>query len=403
MHFMEKYTKLKMSNEAIAKGEAVLLKQARDKFAAAFGRQPQAAACAPGRVNLVGDHIDYCEGYVLPVALPFVTLMVGGLNNTGECRLLSVMGSGEEVKTSFPAPTASAPLKPGPPAWANYVKGVVANFPGGVSGFDAVIVTDVPMGSGLSSSAAIEVASFTLLEALTGRSVGLVEKAKLCQKAEHEFPGMPCGIMDQYIATMGRREHALLIDCRSLEAEQIPMQLGDLAILVTNSNVKHKLTGSEYPTRRAQCQEAADRLGLSSLRGAKIEDLAKLKEQNCEEVVLRRAKHVIEEISRTEEVAKLLKQKDFKRVGELFYQSHDSLSQLMEVSCPEMDQIVDIIRGAPGVHGARMTGGGFGGCVVTLVKKSEVENLKKRILSQYKGKPIFFLSEPSDGARVLKL
>nr|XP_021194173.2 galactokinase [Helicoverpa armigera] len=392
-----------MSNEAIAKGEAVLLKQACDKFVAAFGRKPTVAACAPGRVNLIGEHIDYCEGFVLPVALPFVTLIAGAANNTGECRLVSVLGSGEEVKTEFPAPTASKPLRPGPPAWANYVKGVVANFPGGVSGFDAVIVTDVPMGSGLSSSAAIEVATFTLLEGLTGRTVSPVEKAKLCQKAEHEFPGMPCGIMDQYIVTKGKKDHALLIDCRSLESQQIPMELGDLAVLVTNSNVKHQLTGSEYPTRRAQCQEAADRLGLSSLRGARIEDLEKLKKQNCDKEVLMRAKHVIEEISRTEEVARVMKQKDFKRVGELFYQSHDSLSKLMEVSCPELDQLVDIIRGSPGVYGARMTGGGFGGCVVTLVKKSEIENLKKKILSQYNGTPTFFVSQPSDGARLLKL
>ncbi|KAH9628638.1 hypothetical protein HF086_007843 [Spodoptera exigua] len=274
-----------MSNEAIAKGEAVLLKQARDKFVATFGRQPTAAACAPGRVNLIGEHIDYCEGFVLPVVSTYFT--------PSNCR---------------------------------------QNW----------------------------------------RGLGLVEKAKLCQKAEHEFPGMPCGIMDQYIVTMGKKDHALLIDCRSLESQQIPMQLDDLVVLVTNSNVKHQLTG-------------------------------KLKQQKCDEEVLKRAKHVIEEISRTEEVARVMKNKDFKRVGELFYQSHDSLSKLMEVSCPELDQIVDIIRGAPGVYGARMTGGGFGGCVVTLVKKSEVENLKKKILSEYKGTPTFFLSQPSDGVRLLKL
>ncbi|XP_026725361.1 galactokinase-like [Trichoplusia ni] len=392
-----------MSNELVAKGERVLLQQARDRFVAAFNRTPTAASCAPGRVNLIGEHIDYCEGFVLPVALPFVTVVVGALNNTGECNVISVLGSGEEVKASFLAPTPSSPLKPGSPAWANYVKGVVANFPGGVSGFDAVIVTDVPIGSGLSSSASIEVAIFTFLEGLTGNTVGLVEKAKLCQKAEHEFPGMPCGIMDQYIVTMGKKDHALLIDCRSLEAQQIPMELGELAVLVTNTNVKHQLTGSEYPTRRAQCQEAADRLGLPSLRGATVADLEKLKQQNCSEDVLKRAKHVIEEISRTEEVGRVMTEKNFQRVGELFYQSHDSLSQLMEVSCPELDQLVDIMRGAPGVYGARMTGGGFGGCVVALVKKTEVENLKKRVLSSYKGTPTFFVSQPSDGAKLLKL
>ncbi|CAB3223632.1 unnamed protein product [Arctia plantaginis] len=392
-----------MSNEEIPRGEAALLQKAREKFLATFGRQPTAAAGAPGRLNLIGDHIDYCEGFVLPAALPFLTLVVGASNNSTECNVVSVLSSGEVVSASFPAPTTSTALKPGPPAWTNYVKGVVANFPGEVPGFDAVIVTDVPMGSGLSSSAAVEVSVFSFLEALTGTKVGLVEKAKLCQKAEHEFPGMPCGIMDQYIVTMGKKDHALLIDCRSLEAEQIPLDLGDLAILVTNSNVKHQLTGSEYPQRRAQCQEAADRLGLPSLRGARIEDLEKLKAQNCDDLVLKRARHVIEETRMTVEATKAMKEKDFRRVGELFYQSHESLSHLMEVSCPELDQIVDIMRGVPGVLGARMTGGGFGGCVVTLVKKSDLDDVKQHVLSQYKGKPTFFVCQPSDGARILKL
>ncbi|KAG6447092.1 galactokinase [Manduca sexta] len=390
-----------MSNEAVPKGEALLVKQAREKYIATYGRQPTVAACAPGRVNLIGEHIDYCEGFVLPMAIPFLTVVVGGYNNTDECRLLSVLGTGEELQTKFPS-TKKSPLKPEQPGWSNYVKGVVANFPDVVDGFDAVIVSDVPMGAGLSSSASIEVAIFTFLEGLTGVTVGLVEKAKLCQKAEHEFPGMPCGIMDQYIVTMGKREHALLIDCRSLEAEQVPLETDDVALLVINSNVKHQLTGSEYPQRRAQCQEAADKLGLPSLRGAKRDDIEVLKRLGCDELVIKRAQHVIEEISRTEEVGKILGKKDFKRTGELFYQSHDSLSKLMEVSCPELDQLVNILRGATGVYGARMTGGGFGGCAIALVQKSEVGNLKNLILSQYKN-PTFFVCQPTDGARLIKV
>ncbi|XP_063824709.1 galactokinase-like [Ostrinia nubilalis] len=390
-----------MTNEVTAVGDAALLRRACDTFATRFGRAPAAAACAPGRANLMGDHVDYCEGFVLPVALPFVTVVVGSHNGTGQCNVLSAGQLSQEA--SFSAPTPDAPLRPGEPAWANYVKGVVANFPGRVRGFDAVIVSDLPMGSGLSSSASLEVAVFTILEELEGKKVDPVQKAKLCQKAEHEFPGMPCGIMDQYVVTLARKDHALLIDCRSLEAKHIPVNTGDTAILVVNSNVKHQLTGSEYPQRRAQCQEAADKLGLPSLRGATRKDLEELKRQNCDKLVLMRAEHIIDEIHRTEQVAKSLAQMDLDRVGEMFYQSHESLSTLMQVSCPELDQLVDIMRGAPGVYGARMTGGGFGGCVVALVKKGDVEGLKSKILKNYKGSPTFFVCEPSEGARALPI
>ncbi|CAH0719629.1 unnamed protein product, partial [Brenthis ino] len=387
--------------EAIANGESVLLQQAREYFVAEFGREPVAAAAAPGRVNLIGEHVDYCEGFVLPVALPFLTVVVGSNNDTNECNVVSILANGQQVKASFPTPSSSV-LKPGEPAWANYVKGVVANFPGVINGFDAIIVSDVPMGSGVSSSASLEVAFFTFLEALTGIRVEPVKKALLCQKAEHDFPGMPCGIMDQFIVTMGKKDHALLIDCRSLESTQIPMDSKEAVILVVNSNVKHQLTGSEYPQRRAQCQQAAVKLKLPSLRSADIEDLTELKSLRCDELVYKRAKHVIEEIARTEEVAQLLPQKDFVAVGERFYKSHESLSKLMEVSCPELDQLVDIMRSSPGVYGARMTGGGFGGCVIALVKREHVDAVKGIVQSRYKGKPDFFVCQPSDGARILK-
>ncbi|CAK1595788.1 unnamed protein product [Parnassius mnemosyne] len=391
-----------MTKEATAKGERQLLREARAKFVERFGREPVAAASAPGRVNLIGEHVDYCEGFVLPVALPFITLVVGSYNNKEECNILSVLADGQELRTSFPTPSV-VPLKPGSPAWANYVKGVVANFPGTLRGFDAVIVSDVPMGSGVSSSASLEVAVFTFLEALTGVQVDPVKKALLCQKAEHEFPGMPCGIMDQYIVTLGQKDHALLIDCRSLEATQIPIETKDIVILVVNSNVKHQLTGSEYPQRRAQCQTAAEQLSVPSLRSANVKDLEKLERNGCEELVFKRATHVVNEIHRTEETANCLRQKDFKRVGELFYASHDSLSTLMEVSCQELDQLVDIMRPLPGVLGARMTGGGFGGCVVALVNREQVDDVKRKILSEYNGNPVFFVCQPSDGARVLQL
>ncbi|CAK1546944.1 unnamed protein product [Leptosia nina] len=388
--------------EITAKGEATLFEEAKQKFRSIFGKKAAAAASAPGRVNLIGEHVDYCEGLVLPVALPFTTIVVGAYNSLEECRIHTVLASGEELKTSFPSSSAE-PLKPGDPAWANYVKGVLANFPVAVRGFDAVIVSDVPMGAGVSSSASLEVAFFTFLESLTGQRTGLVEKAKLCQKAEHEFPGMPCGIMDQYIVSMGKKDHALLIDCRSLQATQIPLQTDDAVILVINSNVKHQLTGSEYPLRRAQCQEAAKVLKLPSLREAHSEDLGELKRLTSDPDVIKRAKHVVEEIKRTEDAATLLPKKDLEEVGRLFYESHDSLSKLMEVSCPELDQLVDIMRSSPGVYGARMTGGGFGGCMIALVEEKYVEDVKSRVLKEYKGNPTFFICNPSDGAKILQI
>ncbi|XP_063362010.1 galactokinase-like [Cydia amplana] len=387
--------------DAVSTGEASLLRKASDIFAATFKRSPTAAVAAPGRVNLIGDHVDYCEGYVLPVALPFLTVVVGANNDTSTCCVVSVIDSGRKEAT-FPTPS-SGQLKPGEPAWANYVKGVVANFPGAVKGFDAVIVSDLPMGAGLSSSASVEVATFTLLEALAGTNIDPVKKAQLCQKAEHEFPGMPCGIMDQYVVTMGKKDHALLIDCRSLESSQVPITNGDTVILVINSNVKHQLTGSEYPQRRAQCQKAADLLGFPSLRNATSEHVKDLRGKKCDVDVVKRAQHVVEEIRRTEECAKSLRAGDLERVGELFYESHEALRDLMEVSCPELDQLVAIAKTVEGVYGARMTGGGFGGSAVVLVKNAAVEQLKSRILSEYKGKPTFLLAVPSDGARKLNI
>ncbi|XP_068631840.1 galactokinase-like [Battus philenor] len=390
-----------MSKEATPKGEERLLCEARETFVERFGRAPSAAASAPGRVNLIGEHVDYCEGFVLPVALPFKTVVVGSYNNTDVCNVVSVMVDGQELRSSFPS--SAEALKPGPPAWTNYVKGVLANFPSPLRGFDAVIVSDVPMGSGVSSSASLEVAVFTFLEALTGISVTPVEKALLCQKAEHQFPGMPCGIMDQYIVTLAQKNHALLIDCRSLEATQIPIETEDVVILVVNSNVKHQLTGSEYPQRRAQCQLAAEHLSMPSLRSANVNHLEELERMGCDKLVLQRARHVVNEIKRTEDTAKCLSRKDFKSAGELFYQSHESLSRLMEVSCPELDQLVDILRSAPGVLGARMTGGGFGGCVVALVNKERLNEVKEKILSSYNGNPVFFVCQASEGARIVKL
>ncbi|KAJ1527928.1 hypothetical protein ONE63_007862 [Megalurothrips usitatus] len=373
-------------------------------FRERFGGDPDVAGCGPGRVNLIGEHTDYNDGFVLPMALPMVTLVVGRRSGGDLVTLCTDSPDADApARTQFPVPSLETPLRPGLPKWANYVKGVVAHFPGGCPGFDAVVISSVPLGGGLSSSASLEVAAFTFLEALTGRaSQKLSDKALVCQRAEHEFAGMPCGIMDQFISVMGKRGNALLIDCRSLESQLVPLDDPELVVLVTNSAVKHELSGSEYPTRRRQCEQAAQALGKKSLRDATIADLQALQDR-VPGVVLQRARHVISEIARTEEAARALQARDYRKFGTLMVESHASLRTDYEVSCPELDQLVNAAVEVEGVLGSRMTGGGFGGCTVTIVYKNAVEKVIANIKAKYRGNPKFYLCVPSDGARVLSV
>jgi galactokinase len=296
-------------------------------------------------------------------------------------------------------------------AWVNYPSGVLAGFmargitPGG---FDALIHSTVPLGGGLSSSAALEVATATLLETITGQKLDLVEKALLCQKAEHQYAGVPCGIMDQFISVMGRKDHLLLLDCRSRRTELVPMSDPSVSLLVTNTNVKHALTGGEYAKRRAQCEAGAKALGVASLRDATLATLEQGRGR-MEDVVFRRARHVIGEIERTTQAAREIQASHWKAAGELMYASHYSLRDDYEVSCVELDAVVEIARGIGlegGVYGCRMTGGGFGGCTVALVKTEAVAAITKKLAEDYHRKTGIeasqFVSRPADGAMVLK-
>ncbi|KAK3090426.1 hypothetical protein FSP39_011772 [Pinctada imbricata] len=366
-----------------------------------YGRDPTTAACGPGRVNLIGEHTDYNEGFVFPMALPQVTVMVGSKGDGDLCRVLTTAEGVDEPKyVEF----SIKDNKPGTPKWANYVKGVVANYVGTPSGFDAVVVSSVPLGGGVSSSASIEVATYTFLDALNGGADNVLKKDKAlaCQKAEHEYAGMPCGIMDQFISMMGEDGHALLIDCRSVESTLVPMKDPNVVVLVTNSNVKHELTGSEYPTRRKQCETAASLLGKRSLREATDKDLEDSKDK-LDNVTYRRARHVIGEIKRTEEAANCLQNGDYVKFGKLMVASHDALRDDYEVSCPELDRLVEAAMEVEGVYGSRMTGGGFGGCTVTLVKKDSVEKAIQHIQSRYDKKASFYVCAPSAGAKILSV
>jgi galactokinase len=378
------------------------------EFTKVYGRQPRWIAAAPGRVNIIGEHTDYNDGFVFPMAIERYTVIAADrpARETKQIQLRSTLGDKPATID------LSHPLKPFPKgAWANYPAGVVAGFlarganPGG---FDAMIHSTVPLGGGLSSSAALEVATATLLESITGKKLDPVEKALLCQKAEHDYAGMPCGIMDQFISVMGKENHLLLLDCRSRKPELVPMTDPSVAVLIVNTNVKHELTGSEYPTRRKQCESAAKILGLSSLRDATPDLLEKTKAR-MDEVVYRRARHVIGEIERTVHAAAGVRASNWPTVGQLMYASHRSLKDDYEVSCAELDAVVDIAQSIGmngGVIGCRMTGGGFGGCAVALVKSQATGVISKQLAEEYEKhtriKPTLFVSRPAAGATVIK-
>ena len=377
-----------------------------EQFTKAFGRPPRWIAAAPGRVNVIGEHTDYNDGFVLPMAIDRYTIVAAA---PSESKRVQLRSSTSDQPASV---DLSQPLKPAPKGtWSNYPVGVIAGFvarglnPGG---FDAFIHSTVPLGGGLSSSAALEVSTATLLEVVTGKTLDPVDKALLCQTAEHEYAGVPCGIMDQFISVMGKQDHLLLLDCRSRKPELVPMSDPSVALLITNTNVKHELTGGEYAKRRAQCEEAAKILGVPSLRDATADALERARSR-MDAVVYRRARHVIGEIERTVHAAEGVRASNWPTVGQLMYASHTSLRDDYEVSCAELDAVVEIaqkigIKG--GVYGCRMTGGGFGGCTVALVQADAVDAISKEIASQYerrtKIKPTLFVSRPAAGATVLR-
>ncbi|XP_041763469.1 galactokinase-like isoform X1 [Anopheles merus] len=396
---------IEMLSRVISFDEVV--KTSIETFRNTFGAEPELAACAPGRVNLIGEHIDYNDGFVLPMALQLGTVIVGRRNGTDStCDVVTCSDSIQEGTKR--AQFDSSTIAKGSPKWLNYVKGVMFHFRQPVPGFDAVIHTNVPVGSGLSSSAALEVATLTFLERLTGKPVpSMADGAKMCQRAEHTFANVPCGIMDQLIALGGRADHALLIDCRNLDTEPIPFDAPELAILICNSNVKHELSSSEYPVRRRQCQEALELMGLNSYRDATLEHLKAL--ENANELLVRRARHVITEIERTKAAAEALKAKDFTKMGQLMTESHKSLSEDFDVSCYELDLLVEATVATRGVLGSRMTGGGFGGCTVTLVQRAALADVVKEMDTIYsrktggKYRARFYLAQPGNGARPIEL
>ncbi|HEY2328911.1 MAG TPA: galactokinase [Verrucomicrobiae bacterium] len=377
------------------------------EFQKHYGRPPRWIAAAPGRVNVIGEHTDYNDGFVLPMAIERYAVMAA--DAAAAPGKISIYDAHFQESAMI---DISAPVAKGPPKWSNYIRGVLCGFQNRgvkIPALDVAFMSTVPLGGGLSSSAALEVCTATLIEAATGKAIDPVEKALLAQKAEHDFAGVPCGIMDQFVSALGREGHLLLLDCRTRKTELVPMSDPTVELLIINTNVKHELSGGEYAARRAQCEEAARNLGVKSLRDVTAGQLERGKGK-LSEVVFRRARHVIGEIERTVHAAEGIRASSWPSVGNLMYASHASLRDDYEVSCKELDVVVEIaedIGYRGGVYGCRMTGGGFGGCCVALVKAEAVEAITRKIASDYMVKTgieaAIFASRPAAGARILKI
>ena len=378
------------------------------EFRNRFNVEPTWLAAAPGRVNLIGEHTDYNGGFVFPMAIERHTVIAAAPLDEGVAKVYSVQ-TGEMadicVDGSSVPPKTSAEVK-----WSSYVQGVVACcFEAGlkVPPFCALINSNVPLGGGLSSSASLETAVATLLETIADKKLAEKQKPLVCQKAEHTYAHMPCGIMDQFISALAQKDHLMLLDCRSQFPQMIPLSDAGVSVLIINSNRKHELTGSEYPERRAQCYEAAEMLGVQQLREADLMMLETARD-NLTDRQYRRARHVITEDIRTQAMAESLMAGDWVRCGELMAQSHFSMCMDFEITTPELDLLVALARllGIEGgVYGSRMTGGGFGGCTVSLVKAEKIaevsEFIRKNYLAVTGVEPTLFATRPAQGATVL--
>jgi galactokinase len=374
-------------------------------FTKCFGHSPRWLVAAPGRVNLIGEHTDYNEGFVLPMAIERYIVLAADRSPSRTATLHSTV-TGDSATFGI-----RGQIGRGEPAWSNYVRGVVAGCQQRgmrVGGFDAVIDSTLPYGGGLASSAALEVAAATLVEAMTGSLIDPVEKALLCQQAEHDFAGVPCGIMDQFTCVLARENHALLLDCRSRTTRAVRMTDPAVTVLIINTNVRHKLADGEYARRRAHCEEAARALAVPALRDATLDQLVAA-ETRLNPSVFRRARHVITENQRTLKAARAIRAADWPAVGQLMYASHDSLRQDYQVSCPELDGVVEIARGlgqTEGMIGCRMTGAGFGGCLVSLVRTEALLPITRKLGEIYENRTgshiTIFSSRPAGGASVLQ-
>ncbi len=377
----------------------------RDQFVRLFGRACTAVARAPGRVNLIGEHTDYNDGFVLPMALEQDTWVAAAARCDGIVRARSTAVVDEQA---WPIDGWSRDRCP---AWTAYVAGVAALLRARgapLAGCDLLIDSRVPVGGGLSSSAALEVAAAKALAAMSDFPIEGVALADLARSAEHDFARVPCGIMDQFACTLARRGCALLIDCRSRTVEHIRLDLGSHAVLIVDSGVKHSLGASAYAQRQRECHDAVEhfrRLNpeVRALRDVTTKDV-QAAAVDLPPRIAARARHVVSENDRTLAAARAMQSGDLQEFGRLMRESHESLRADYEVSCVELDLLVEIVSSVPGVLGARMTGGGFGGCIVALVHADAAAQVESAVRTRYDsaghGPARLIRSGPGDGATV---
>ncbi len=372
-----------------------------ERFRKLYGNEPLLVQ-APGRVNLIGEHTDYNEGFVFPAAIEFQT-QIAIAKRPDRRIIVTSENYAERVEFDLDH-LPKAPRN----HWSDYVVGIVGLLErklGGLPGADLLLHGDVPQGAGLSSSASLEVAVCTAFLELSGKRMEGVAIALLCQQAENEFVGARCGIMDQFISVHGKKNHALRLDCRTLEYRLLPIP-PDVRLVICNTMVRHSLSGGEYNERRAECEAGArffaERIpGVRSLRDVTLEEFEKFG-GHMPEVIRKRCHHILTENLRVLQAAEALQAGDLKLFGRLMGSSHASLRDDFEVSCEELDLMVRLAVQNKGVYGARMTGGGFGGCTINLVQQSHVESFRENVAAGYeKGTgraPEIYISSAADGA-----
>ncbi len=373
----------------------------RSDFKALFGQTPEIVTEAPGRVNLIGEHVDYCDGFVMPFAINDRTYAAISQRTDRKIRIASKQRPGEIFETSLDQ------LSPeGEGDWERYILGVIWAFGSQItSGLDILVDGGVALGAGLSSSAALECSIATALNQLFSADLSLPELARLAQRAENGYVGVPCGIMDQSVSLMAQAGNALLLDCRDLSTEQIPLDLASagLELMIIDTRAHHALVDGGYAERRASCESAAKKLGVKALRDCSISELEGSRSK-LTELEYMRAEHVVNDIARVHETVALLKQNDFVSVGKILTKSHASLRDRFEISCAELDLAVDTALANKSL-GGRMIGGGFGGSAIALFKVADIEPAKAAIAAAFEAagyiEPRFFTSLPSSGAAVI--
>ena len=352
-----------------------MIKELKKVFQQNFQTEPLIVR-SPGRINIIGEHTDYNEGFVLPAAIDKAAYIAISLRDDDEIHLVA-----KDLNENFSVNLKD--LKPvGDVSWPNYILGSAAQFlKRGVQlpGFNAVLTSDVPMGAGLSSSAAVECATVFALNELLRTDIDRLTMVRMAQKAEHEYAGVMCGIMDQFASMMGKKDYVIKLDCRSLEYEYVPFKLEGLKVLLLNTSVKHSLASSEYNTRRKECEKAVEWVkqnvqGVNSLRNVSEEMLNKYVLPN-DELIDKRSRYVVQEINRLLEGCNDLQSGDLAALGKKMFTTHDGLSKMYEVSCKELDWLVNKVKNNTNVIGSRMLGGGFGGCTINLVKETAIDEL----------------------------